>query len=64
MKKVYLLVDIKVDSRFTLPEVKFHLKRAIEDYINSLEDDDELGIELGEVTLVDVDPRKVSGGNT
>lgn len=64
MKRVYLLADLKVDNRFTLPEIKFHMRRALSDYINQLEDDDEDGITLGEVTLIDVDPREVLGGNT
>jgi hypothetical protein len=63
MKTVWLLVDLSVDNRFTLPEVKFHMRRALSEYINLLEDEDEDGIQLGEVTLVDVDPREVLGGN-
>ena len=64
MKTVYLLVDLSIDNRFTLPEIKFHMRQALADYINNLEDDDEDGIQLGEVRLVDVDPREVLGGNT
>jgi hypothetical protein len=64
MKTVYFLAELDVDNRFTLQEIKFHLRRALSQYINELEDDDEDGIQLGEVELVDVDPRKVLGGNT
>jgi hypothetical protein len=64
LKKVWLLVDVAVDNRFTLPEVKYHLQKALDNYINNLGYEDDMGIELGEVMLLDVDPRKVPRGNT
>jgi hypothetical protein len=64
MKKVYLLVDIEVDGRFTKPEIKYHLQRALDNYINNLDPYDDMDIVLGEVTLLDVNPREVSSGHT
>jgi hypothetical protein len=64
MKKAWLLIDITVDNRFTLPEVKFQIQRALEAFINNLEDEDEDGIQLGEVTLIDADPTELLGGHS
>ena len=64
MKTIYFFAELDIDNRYTVQEIKFHLRRALSQYINELEDDDEDGIQLGEVALLDVDPRKVLGGNT
>ena len=64
MNKAYLFVEIDVDDRFTLPEVKYHLQRALDNYINNLDPYDDMDIVLGEVTLTNVDPRQVSNRDT
>jgi hypothetical protein len=64
MKKAYLFVEIEVDDRFTLSEVKYHLQRALDNYINNLDPYDDMDIVLGEVTLSNVDPRQVSSRDT
>jgi hypothetical protein len=64
IKRVWLLVDVMVDNRFTIPEVKYHFQKALDNYINNLDSEDDMGIELGEVMLLNVDPRKVLRGDT
>lgn len=60
MKKAYLLVEIEVDDRFTLQEVKYHLQRALDNYLNNLNPYDDMDIVLGEVLLTNADPRQIS----
>lgn len=60
MKKAYLFVDIEVDNRFTLQEVKYHLQRALDNYFNNLDPYDDMDIVLGEVLLTNADPRQIS----